>query len=214
MKSMDATIHFKFFCHFCIQRGYAASHYSHAYTCMLDSSLAVSVYFRAGCPRLDLTASQPWTFSNKLDLILHPWRFFTMNNLQYTVWRFSTYAHNGKVPFSSLLNDPFSSLTTTAKLKLIGLLFLILTYFWDLLYIQYTSAQVVCHWNFVSEKFILEEKIFNKSFGPWNIFSVCFGPHLKNLLQSLICLIIPPEVIDFKYSVQKKCLQFLHTSSM
>ena len=62
-------------------------------------------------PRLDLTASQPWTFSNKLDLILHPWRFFTMNNLHCTVWRSSTYAYNGKVPFSSLLDDPFSSLT-------------------------------------------------------------------------------------------------------
>ena len=32
-------------------RGYATSHYSHAYMCMLDSSLAVSVYFRIGLGR-------------------------------------------------------------------------------------------------------------------------------------------------------------------
>ena len=32
-------------------RGYATSHCSHAYTCMLDSSLAVSVYFRIGLGR-------------------------------------------------------------------------------------------------------------------------------------------------------------------
>ena len=57
----------------------------HVFRGSFDNRKTFTVKFGRGYETIKISNSEPRMFSSELDFLLHPRKFFTMNNLQYTV---------------------------------------------------------------------------------------------------------------------------------